>query len=238
MDEQRTFVSERNVKYILRNSKSNYLAVVFSAFSPIGKPPRYNFYKAIEGIDCNQLFILDDFGATNGIRATYYISRDLSIERSVIELINHVIETLQIPFENVITCGSSKGGYSALYYAIKYGFGYAIAGTPQFYLGKYLMEQTNCKDIAKFISGGYDDKEYLNGVLEDTVRQSPHKPNILIHAGEKEDHYKNHVMPFIHTLIQSNKTYSLNLGNYEKHSDLATYFPPYLIKQLTNIVCK
>lgn len=48
-----------------------------------------------------------------------------------------IVAKYQVKLNNVITVGSSKGGYAALYYALKYGFGHAIAGGPQVKLGDF-----------------------------------------------------------------------------------------------------
>ncbi|MDK8210807.1 hypothetical protein QP741_24980, partial [Bacillus subtilis] len=65
--------------------------------------------------------------------------------------------------KNVMTVGSSKGGYAALYYGIKYHFGQVIAGAPQSKLGDFLIDQAEHVNIAEYISGSDNvNKEYLN----------------------------------------------------------------------------
>lgn len=114
--------------------------------------------RALEGYDCNKLYILDDFGC----RASYYLceNRDFYIERSVISLIKQIVRDNNI--NHVISCGSSKGGYAAIYYGIKYGFDSIIAGSPQYLLGDYLFNGSSLADVSGFISGGSDtqDKDF------------------------------------------------------------------------------
>lgn len=233
---EKIFNSERPVKYLYKQSykKTNSLIIIFSAFSPIGKPPVYNFVSTLDEFDCNKLFILDDFGA----RATYYLceNRNFSIERSVIELIQTIIKKNDI--EKVITCGSSKGGYAALYFGIKYGFDHIIAGSPQYLLGQYLLEQTNSQAVSEFMSGASDDDDlhFLNDILSQEILKSTNKPNVFIHVGKGEYHYQVHVKPLLKKLDEKHIPYTLDLGDYTKHSDVALHFPQVLKDQARNIL--
>ncbi|MCP1126082.1 Two component regulator three Y domain-containing protein [Bacillus sp. 3103sda1] len=233
---EKIFNSEVNIQYLFQKSykKTENLVIVFSGIPPIGHPPTYNYGRTLSDFDCNKLFILDDFGC----RASYYLckNRDYAIERSVISLINHIIEENGIT--NVVTCGSSKGGYAALYYGLKYGFNHVIAASPQFFLGTYLMKQTNCSDIATFISGGaeQEDFEYLNSILQNLINETENRPSIFIHMGAGEPHYPVHVQPLVKLLEQRGIDYTLDLGNYNKHSDVGVFFPPILKKKITKLL--
>src|SRR5690606_37821366 len=89
---EKVFNGERKIKYVFQKTfrKTNRLVIVFSAFSAKGKPPSYNYVRTLEGIGCNKLFILDDFGS----RVSYYLceNKDFSIERSVISLIEKIVK--------------------------------------------------------------------------------------------------------------------------------------------------
>lgn len=237
MDDERSFNSVREVKYVLKKStsKNKILTITFSGFSTLGSPPFYNYVKTLNDVDCNRLFILDDFGS----RGSYYLGEngDLSIEQSVIELIKYVSEEINIPQENIITCGSSKGGYAALYYAIKYGYGSAVVGSPQIFLGKYLFEWAKIPEVAKFISGDIlNSQEYLDDILEQVVLSSESKPKLYIHVGKGEYHYTRHVLPFIEWLNYKRIPYELDLGDYSTHAEVANYFPAYLNSTIKSIL--
>lgn len=231
--QEQVFKGELDVKYIFKKTykKTKNLIIVFSGMPDGNKPPSYNYGSTLSEFDCNKLFILDDFGC----RASYYLckNRDHVIERSVSSLINHIIKEHDIT--NVVTCGSSKGGYAALYYGIKYGFDYIISASPQFYLGDYLTKQSNSKDVATFISGNskQNDCEYLNYLLHNVICRTNNKPNIFIHLGAGEPHYENHVKPLLYTLEKNNLEYTLDLGDYDKHSDVGVFFPQILKQQIT-----
>ncbi|QTN00772.1 Two component regulator three Y domain-containing protein [Sediminibacillus dalangtanensis] len=232
---EKIFNAEKSVKYFFQKSykKTNHLVIVFSAFSPIGKPPKYNYISTLEGFDCNKLFILDDFGS----RASYYLcqNRDFLIERSVYKLIQWIIKENNI--ENVMACGSSKGGYAALYYGIKYGFDHIIVASPQYYLGDYLLDQTNSIDVVDFLSGSSneEDKKFLNNIMYVMISETNNRPNIFIHLGKGETHYQNHVQPLLTQFEKFHFNYELDLGNYSDHKDVALFYPEILKRKVRNV---
>lgn len=223
---EQIYHGEKKVKYVFNKAhkKTDRLIILFSGFHPEGEPPRYNYGGTIKEFHCNKLFILDDFGA----RGSYYLceNKDFTIERSVIGLINKIIKENDI--NSVMTAGSSKGGYAALYYGIKYGFDYIVAASPQYYIGNYLVKETRTNKVAKFMAGGDSDKDvaFLNNILKEVIVESKNSPEIFIHLGEGEKHYKRHVSPMIKELELSKKSYVLDLGKYTKHSEVGLYFPP------------
>lgn len=233
--EEEVFNSEKDIKYYFQKSfkKSSNLIIVFSAFSPVGKPPKYNYVNTLEGFDCNKLFILDDFGP----RATYYLceNRDFTIERSIINLIRYIMKKNDI--KTIMSCGSSKGGYAALYYGIKYGFEHVIVASPQYYVGDYLLVQTNSHKSAKFMSGSDtdDDRLFLNQIMKEMIIESIHKPNIFIHLGKGEWHYNKHVKPLLNQLDERNIGYQLDLGDYSNHNEVIKYYPQLIKSKVREI---
>jgi esterase/lipase superfamily enzyme len=228
------FNSEVNVQYLFQKSykKTSNLIIIFSGIPSAGKSPSYNYVRTLQGYDCNKLFILDDFGC----RASYYLcqGKDFKIERSVKALIDYIVDEYGI--KNILSCGSSKGGYAALYYGIKYGFSHIIAASPQYFLGDYLLKQTNAQDISTFMAGDISqDREYLNGLMSEMIKTSHNKPKILLHVGDKEMHYDYHVKPLMKLLDEKEIFYELDLGDYSKHDDVAIYFPPMLKKNVSSI---
>ncbi|EQB38118.1 hypothetical protein M948_05965 [Virgibacillus sp. CM-4] len=232
---EKIFKREKEVKYLFHKPYRNTdkLIIVFSAFSAIGKGPRYNYINTLEDFDCNKLFILDDFGS----RASYYLceNRDFSIERSVYQLIQAIIKEYNI--KNTMACGSSKGGYAALYYGLKYGFDHIIVASPQYFIGDYILKQTNSEDVARFMSGSDNvkDKKFLNDIMPDIISQTTYKPNVFIHLGEREYHYKSHVLPLLSKLDEFNIEYQLDLGDYDDHQEVIKYYPGILKEKVMEI---
>lgn len=227
---------EKPVKYLFQKSysKTNSLVIIFSAFPTKRKQPSYNFVRTLSEFDCNKLFILDDFGC----RASYYLceKKDFAIERSVISLIESIVKENDIDF--VISTGSSKGGYAALYYGIKYGFDHIISASPQYYLGDYLLDQTNSHDVTNFMSGSSEeeDHQYLNNLMPKMIEETRYTPHIFIHLGKDEPHYENHVKPLLSKLDAGHINYELNLGDYSKHSEVGKFFPTILKEKIRLIL--
>ena len=116
---QKKYIGNKyNINYLLeRNNKSKDLIIVFSACTKKGQRARYNYIRTLDKIKSNKLFILDDFGFDG--RGAYYLGKDndFMIEKEVISLIYKIRE--EINPEKEIYIGSSKGGYSALYFGLE-----------------------------------------------------------------------------------------------------------------------
>jgi hypothetical protein len=232
---EKIYEGERKVRYLFQkaqNSNKDKLIIVFSAFSPTGMPPAFNYIRTLTGFDCNKLFILDDFG----VRGSYYLSlgNDSSIENSVMQLINKVLKEQGIQKNNVITTGSSKGGFAALYYCIKYKFGHVIAGSPQVFIVDYL-KSAKAFDVLDFLLNKTNEDD-LNNKLINEVLNTQSFPKVYIHLGEREEHYFNHVKPLIKYLEEKEVQYTLDLGDYDSHADVKFYFPDFLKNTISKIL--
>ncbi|MGE7605404.1 heparinase II/III domain-containing protein [Peribacillus frigoritolerans] len=234
------FISTDKVRYHLvpaedKNLKDQ-LIIIFSALSPkYGYV--YNYMKTLDGIKANKLFILDDFGD----QGAYYLGKDRnhSIESTVASLIQYIMSKYQIPHKNVTTVGSSKGGYAALYYGIKYFLGNIVAGAPQSKLGNFLIKQAKHHNIAEYIAGGTEEGDcyYLNNVLYRLLEQPVDvSPKIHLYVGTGDHHYKNHVMPLQEMLSYKGYDVKLDIEENITHEDLKTYFPHYLKKTVSSIL--
>lgn len=234
MKNEKIYKSEREVKYLFQKSYniSNELIIVFSAFQSEGVRPRYNYVKTLEGFNINKLFILDDFGA----RGSYYLcqNRDFSIERSVASLIHDIIKENKIT--KVMSCGSSKGGFAALYYGIKYNFSNIVVASPQYLLGDYIIDEAKKNEIVTFMAGNdeKEDQEFLNNIFPELLRETNNKPNIFIHVGKYETHYIKHVKQLVQKFDEKNISYILDLGDYSQHNDVVKHYP----RLLKENVCK
>ena len=193
----------------------------------------------MKDVNAHRLFILDDFG----FRGCYLLgeNRHFSVEKAVISLINTILKEYNIKKEDVILHGSSKGGWIALYYGIKYGFGYVIAGGPQTKIGNFLIEHefdTSIVKVADHIAGGHEeeDKEYLNNLLYNLVNPTiKNYPKIYMHIGRGDFHYPKHIKPFLKELDSYNVKYELDVEEYDAHSALEWYYPEFLLETLNSI---
>lgn len=227
------------IKYLFeRRNESDKLIISFSAFSPLGHKPVYSYVRTLKNLSVNKLFILDEYGG----RGSYYLGNinNFNVEKSVALLIRYIQQSYRIDKKNICCIGSSKGGTSALYYRIKYNYGYVIAGEPQIKIGKYL-DTKNGRDVLKYIledkTGNYKDEDIkkLDKLLYDLIEIKKTIPNILIHAGNGGYHFKEHILQFINYLSDKNMKFELDIKNYDKHEDVAKYFPNILRKKLIEI---
>ncbi|TYS91890.1 accessory Sec system protein Asp2 [Rossellomorea aquimaris] len=236
--EEAIYYGEKEIKYVFKkNEKSNFLTVGFSGIPKVGTPPRYNYMRTIMDIEVNQLFILDD----HGMIGCYYLgeNKDFAVERSIAGLIDKIAQENEIPKENIITMGSSKGGYASLYYGIKYNYGHVISASPQTKLGSYLIRQNIANAyIAQYISGGVreQNKVFLDDLLYEVVKESEVFPDIRIHCGIGEMHYTEHVIPLQRALMDKGVRIEVDLENYSNHNDVLKYYPEYLRKTLFGII--
>lgn len=221
---EQTFICSKEIKYVFEPAtvKRNSLVVVFSGFNPKGSSPAYNYIRTLKNLDVNKLFILDD----QGERGCYYLgeNRKFDIEASVVSLITKIANENNILHSNIICCGSSKGGYASLYFAIKYGLGKVIAGAPQTYLGSYL-KSANEYPTLEYIAGDTSDGSvsFLNNIMYDVVAQVKKAPKIFIHVGKGDHHYKGHVLPFTTKLKDKGFEFFLDVKDYSDHGDVSFY---------------
>ncbi|EKN66471.1 hypothetical protein BABA_15217 [Neobacillus bataviensis LMG 21833] len=237
---EKEFPSFRSLRYHFESATSeshkDQLFVIFSALGP-KYSYLYNYMNTLKDLPVNKLFILDDFGD----QGSYYLgkNRDFSIETSVISLIHYIMRQNKILSENVTALGSSKGGFTALYYGIKYYFGHVIAGGPQSKLGSFLLEQANHPNIAEYIAGGSAESDgyFLDGMLLHVLNQPCDvSPDIHLFVGKEDHHYKNHVLP-LHTILV-NRGYKVDLKTSDgvNHDELKIYFPYYLLGKAKQIL--
>lgn len=241
---EKVFQGIHPIKYVFQPSrqKSEYMIIMFSGFPKEGKGPGYQYIQTLQNVDHNKLFILDDHNKNHVSGMTYYLgfNRDHSVEKSVVELIAKISEERKIKKENIITAGSSKGGYAALYFGFKYGYGHVISGGGQTLLGMFLIDQhkgTDKESIHEDIAGKYDDnKEYLDNLLYDVTRNATIAPNLNIHVGKGDRHYWRHLMPYIEVLKEKGFSYNFDLADYQSHAELTIHFPEYLTRTIEQII--
>ena len=121
------------LSYLFFKEKSDKLLVVFSGFPGKGRKAVYNYIMTFRNLKCNKLYILDNFGFDK--RGAYYLghNRDFFIERATTELIQRVLVENNILREDVITVGSSKGGFAAVYFAVKMATVQQLLGVHKYY---------------------------------------------------------------------------------------------------------
>lgn len=226
-----------DLKYLFfKSRKSKYLLIVFSGFNGNGKA-RYNCIRKFISLRCNKLYILDDFGDDN--KGSYYLGEngDFFIDDAVSKLINTITTKNNISKNHIICSGSSKGGFASLYFALKYKFGYAIAGAPQILLGNYLNIPRH-EHILKYIFRETSKKEinYGNGLLLGIIESLKVYPKLYLHVGKDDDHYQEHVIPLINKLKSKNIWFDLDVQEGENHGTLGLFYPNFAKKIIIKII--
>lgn len=240
---EKVFKGSKNIKYFYLPPKnqSDHLIITFSGFhgrENEGIAAAYNYVKPLSRIDSHRLFILDDYDG----HPCYYLGKNQKndYESSVAALIMYVAGRENIAFKNIITCGSSKGGTAAMYFAFKYNFGHACVGAFQLKVGTYLNNVSSYtrETVLNLITGGYnsDSVKYLDDYLIRFFKEhSPTNTDLYIHAGNKDPHYLNHVVPFLELMDSKNISYNLELKEYDSHGKIGTYYSDYLLEKLPEI---
>lgn len=230
-------MNRETLKYVFQEQKgSDKLVVVFSGFSPQGKPPVYNYIWSLKDVDANKLYILDDAGYNS--RGTYYLgkNRDFSIANAVTELIGEIQKRNSISNQKVITMGSSKGGFASLYFAFKNRYGMAITGGPQILLGDF-FSRGNREPFMEYVSGGTskEDVEYLDNLLLNVVDSTKTSPVLNIQIGKGVEKDVEHINALVEKLEEKDYAYILEFADYDSHGAIGNYFPEFAIDKINAV---
>ncbi len=227
----------QGMSYVMkhRNAPSDALIVVFSGFSPKGKPPRYNYIETLRNINATQLFVLDDTGYNRA--GSYYLGDDNSfcVPEQVCKLIAKTKQKYNK--KRLITCGSSKGGTMAIYYGLKLHADAVVCGAPQYRIGTYLQTAEHMPILMGIIGNVTEKKiNFLNDLLENEIVAhscDTHNPWIYMHYSPEEHTFHEHIAELIEKLKSCG--YSMTLDNnysYKNHGDVGQYFKKYLLQTM------
>ncbi|WP_314059262.1 hypothetical protein [uncultured Vagococcus sp.] len=231
---EKKFVTAKcTLRYLFFKKKgSRKLLVVFSAYPGFKQQARYNYIMTFRRLNYHRLYILDDFGPEN--KGAYYLGQksDFYISKAVLALIESRRIELGLEKEEVITCGSSKGGYAAMYFEAKGNYLASISGAPQTLLGNYLNRPIHLP-IFTFIMGQANavNHHYLNELLFQAIKDKQTKTQLFVHVSKEEHTYGDHILP----LLDVCHIKELNLGSYSNHSSVGQYFPKYALTVLNKL---
>lgn len=232
------FKNENNVQYrFFKEPASKFLLVVFSGN---GSRPAYNYIGAFSNLRVNRLHIKDDFTTVSSNNSVIYIGNNRKNEVMIYisNLINKFAESLNIDNDNIICCGSSKGGYASILYALTYGYGHCVVGSPTLYLGNSLLVEGSIRDIAKAISGNINNTtvDWLNNILLSKIPTATNT-NIHIIIGNGERRYHKHVVPFVNqSKINDALVYLIQEEDFDDHDKIGVVYPPFANKNINKII--
>lgn len=240
---ERVFRSHVELRYVFEpaTERPDALVVAFSAAHEPGEPPRYYTTRVLRAVPCHRLFILDDHGP-EGIhrRPSWYLgqNREPNVQNTVDELIHTIAAELDLPRDRILTCGASKGGWAAIYFAARTGAAHAVAGEPQAFLGQHL-QQDGTWDVAAHIAGGITpaDGEYLDSLLFKALTASTRPPHVHLFCGRRTTYYEHDVHPLARFLKEHQIPCELTVAEYSEHvPDLGVHFPGYLTERLNSLL--
>lgn len=134
--------------------------------------------------------------------------------------------------------GSSKGGYSSIYYGFCIPNSIVIAGAPQYFLADYLNNDGTKTNLAFLLHEDFSEDNYekLNLKLKNLIRTSPIRPNkIFLHFSNKEHTYEDHIKYMLEDFKSFNVIVETDIGSYTSHSGVADAYPLYLTKILNTL---
>lgn len=231
---EKLYHGEVDLKYLrMGSARGNTLIVVFSSCTRRGVAARYNYIRTLENINAPKLFILDDFGLDE--RGGYYLGQDGGEEicRTTRALITKTKS--DVCATKVIYCGSSKGGWAALRFGVGDPCGTVVAGSPQYLLGDYAIEEYEKeggnKTLLPYLSHRLYEQSrinWLNGLIKQEIdRRSSAAPVFLCYSTE-EHTYSDHIKFLVDDLRAAGRAVSVSERSFINHSDISLYFPEYL----------
>ncbi len=222
-------LGSKKITYLFyRKHKSKKLVVIFSGMHK--ETAVYNYIKTLDGISHNRLYILDNHGVDK--LGCYYIGANgqNDVYLAVRELVDSVRKKYSI--DQLIFCGSSKGGHAALNFGLNYPDATIIAGAPQYKLGYYLTHRRS-DQLLHSIAGDHPADEYiayLDNTIEEKLRSNAgsFSGNIFLHYSDQEHTYSEHIQPMLGTLSSYQYTWNEDVMHYVDHDDVAIHLPSYL----------
>ena len=240
-ENEKTYHGKKDINYLFIEGAQNspYLVVVFQAMPTAGNNFQkiYGYKKALGALNFHRLYIDD----TCGPLGCFYMceNMDFSVEETTAMLIKEFMKEYAIKAENVITCGSSKGGTAALYFASKYGLGHAICGAPVTKIGSFICDAD--EETAKYMMGdslSNENVEYLNRVVFRYINQQC-TSDIRVLSSANDDMFNTHTLPLAVRAKECGVPVDITVDERIKSNrNIAQYFQPFIINNIFDIVLK
>lgn len=231
---EKCFGNDMPLKYYLEKKKGCHdLIVVYSAFPEPNKPAAYNYITTLSKLKVNKLFLLDEYGA--GGKGCYYLGKngERQVEKNVVALLDKIKSELKI--QRTVHVGSSKGGWSALYYGLNYDKDEIVAGGAQYFLGDYTLDRMPA--LYTYLTGNEkneEDTERLNHLVSDKI-DSAKLRKIYLHYSDQEHTYQDSMLPLKNHLLEKNFPIWEDVAHYAEHGQVGLYFAeliPTLLKRI------
>lgn len=220
------------LKYMYKEvEQADTLVVVFSACTRPGLKARYNYVKTLDGLKCNRLYILDDFGYD--CRGSYYLGHmpEFREQEAVISLIQKVIKDTKP--KCVLFCGSCKGGYAALNIGSRFENSTMIIGEPTY---RIATEFKLAESLLQYWIGTVNEEnlKYMDYYLENQLRNNSYRntQKIFYFYSEKDEYVELHTNPLLHVFHEVGYDCEEEPAQFVAHADLGLFFSDYLKKKV------
>ncbi|SQC71708.1 Uncharacterised protein [Listeria fleischmannii subsp. fleischmannii] len=212
--------------YMKENTESEDLLVIYSAL-PVKGSSVYNYVRTLDDVNCNKLYILDDFGENRA--GVFYLGENgtMDVRDAVKELITNIQKNKKI--QHTFFSGTSKGGFAALYLGIDMQVDKIIVGSPIVKVKHFLQDTEEKRAVYRGITGEKEKYEY-NHLLLQRIQEQQFDGEIYLQYSELEEIYENQIDELVETLEKNKYTLSKENGMYSKHLDTRFFFPMYLRK--------
>ncbi|HFK1497445.1 TPA: hypothetical protein ACGXMW_001677 [Bacillus paranthracis] len=177
---------------------------------------------------------MDDFGYDN--RGLFYLGENnkLEIAIAVKQLVSKLVSRYNI--DHSIYIGSSKGGYAALYFGLDDPESTIIVGAPQYYLRYYLNDAKDNRRLAQICGEKVEDIGKADYIIKRKIDDNKFTGKIYLHYSSQEHTFEEHIVDLIEDIERVGIKLETDEQEYKNHSDVAIYFPDYLLKSLNNIL--
>ncbi len=202
--------------------QSKNLIVVFSGFTGHHEKGRNNYIRTLKGSSYDQLYIRDDFGFERV--GSYYLGNYCTLydQNGIDLLINHFIDKYH--YEKVVFAGTSKGGSSALLYGIKNSANEIVIGSPQYFIGNYLMQNDYHKDILSCLIDDKHPFEWLNSLIKNYLMNSDYVGQITMVYSSKEPSWNTDLKELLLDFNERKFSFECLDKRYENHNDVGKHF--------------
>ena len=224
------------LKYMYKEKKdTDSLVIIFSACTREGIAARYNYVRTLEGIDCNRLYVLDDFGEDG--RGSYYLGHmpEFREQEATIALIQSFIDKLNP--KKIIFCGSCKGGYGALNIGSRFKDAIIVIGEPTY---RIATEFQMAHGLMRYWMGEVyeSNKEYIDYYLTRQLQNNKFKDSqkIYMFYSDCDEYVERHTKPLLEDLIKCGYFLCEETADFKLHADLGLYFSDYLKRKVKEII--
>lgn len=224
------------LKYMYKEKKdTDSLVIIFSACTREGIAARYNYVRTLEGIDCNRLYVLDDFGEDG--RGSYYLGHmpEFREQEATIALIQSFIDKLNP--KKIIFCGSCKGGYGALNIGSRFKDAIIVIGEPTY---RIATEFQMAHGLMRYWMGEVNEgnKEYIDYYLTRQLQNNKFKDSqkIYMFYSDCDEYVERHTKPLLEDLIKCGYFLCEETADFKLHADLGLYFSDYLKRKVKEII--